>query len=426
MTVVSLVALGLVMVYSASFVEAYNLHSNQYYYLLRQMVGAAIGTGALLVLQNINYRVWKRYSVPIMGGAVFLLILVLILPESLTKVNESRSWIRFGGGLFSVQPSEIAKVAMIIYVSAWLSERSDRLSNVNYGLIPLAIILGVVCGLVMLEPDRGTTMVIFLIATAIYFVAGANLLHILGATGLSITAFLLLVHLAQQNARIAAFNDPWKYYNSYGYQPIHALYALGSGGIFGTGLGQGRQKFQWLPQAHTDAIYAIIGEELGMIGTVVVLAAFALIAYRGYRIAAKSPDPFAALVAVGITSWIFLQGMINIAVTTSLIPFTGITLPFLSYGGTSLISCMAGIGILLNISRHTHNVGEKPHGTTIPNKRNRSPALAAFLRNTGSRTLLSHWGGNRRSRLSRFGSRRSVGKPTRSRSQAERTRDYRL
>jgi cell division protein FtsW len=301
---------------------------------------------------------------------------------------------------------------MIIYVAAWLSERSDRLSNVSYGLIPLAIVLGVVCGLVMLEPDRGTTMVIFLIATAIYFVAGANIRHILGATGLSITAFLLLVHLAQQNARIAAFHDPWKYYSSYGYQPIHALYALGSGGIFGTGLGQGRQKFQWLPQAHTDAIYAIIGEELGMIGTVVVLAAFALIAYRGYRIAAQSPDPFAALVAVGITSWIFLQGMINIAVTTSLIPFTGITLPFLSYGGTSLISCMAGIGILLNISRHT--VQEKPHGATPTDKRNRSPALAAFLRNTGSRTLLSHWGGNRRSRLPRSGSRRSVGKRSRS------------
>lgn len=424
-TVMSLVSLGLVMVYSASFVEAYTLHQNQYYYLLRQMIGAVLGTGALLVLQNINYQLWKRYAVPIMGGALFLLILVLILPETMTKVNDSRSWIRFGGGVLSVQPSELAKVAIIIYISAWLSERKNSLSNVSYGLIPLASILGIVCGLVMLEPDRGTTMVIFLIAVSIYFVAGANLLHILAAAGLSVTAFLLLINLAQQNARIAAFHDPWKYYSSYGYQPIHALYALGSGGIFGTGLGQGRQKFQWLPQAHTDAIYAIIGEELGLLGTGVVLAAFLLITYRGYRIATQSPDPFATLVAVGITSWLFIQGMINIAVTTSLIPFTGLTLPFLSYGGTSLIACMAGVGILLNISRHTvqRRVEERPYVSTT----HRSPALVAFIRKTGRQaaTLLPRWGGNRRSRLPRAGSRRSPGKRTRSPSAGESTGERR-
>jgi len=258
----------------------------------------------------------------------------------------------------------------------------------------------------MLEPDRGTTMILFMIGAAIYFVAGANLLHILGATGLSVTAFWLLIHLANHNARIAAFKDPWKYYSSYGYQPIHALFALGSGGIFGVGLGQGRQKFQWLPQAHTDAIYAILGEELGLIGTMIVLGGFAIIAYRGYRIALRSPDPFAALVAVGITTWLFVQAMINIAVITSLIPFTGMTLPFMSYGGTSLIMCMASVGILLNISRHTvaHHSEETRYVSTF----NRVPAVAYVTQKARSlASLLPEWRRNRRTRLPRSGSRRS-------------------
>lgn len=430
-TVVALVAFGLVMVYSASFVEAYNLHNTQYYYLIRQAIGAIIGFGALLVAQHIHYRTWKRYSVHIMAIALVLLVLVLILPESMTRVNDSRSWIRLSGGFLSVQPSEIAKLALIIYISDWLSQRSDRLSNVSYGLIPLAIILGVVCGLVMLEPDRGTTMILFMIGAAIYFVAGANLLHILGAMGLSVTAFLLMINLLQQNARIAAFKDPWKYYSSFGYQPIHALFALGSGGIFGSGLGQARQKFQWLPQAHTDAIFAIVGEELGLIGTLFVLFAFGFIAYRGYRIATRSTDPFAALVAAGITTWIFVQAMVNIAVTTSLIPFTGITLPFLSYGGTSLIMSMASIGVLLNISRHT--VTYRARETAHEPRFTKSPALVAFIEKargwhsqtrSGKRkgwnisTLLPQWGRNRRTRLSRVGG--GKGTPTKRR---EKTND---
>lgn len=412
-TVVAMVGIGLVMVYSASFVEAYMLHQTQYYYLIRQTIGASIGAVAMVVAQHIHYRTWKRYSVHVLGCTLILLLAVLLLPESMTKVNDSRSWIRLGGGLISIQPSEIAKLTLIIYIANWLSQRRDQLSNVTYGLIPLAVILGIVCGLVMLEPDRGTTIILFLIGAAVYFVAGANLLHILGATGLSVTAFWLLVNLANQNARIAAFKDPWKYYSSYGYQPIHALYALGSGGIFGTGLGQGRQKFQWLPQAHTDAIYAIVGEELGLIGTLIILIGFCIIAYRGYRIAARSSDPFAALVAAGITTWIFIQAMINISVTTSLIPFTGITLPFLSYGGTSLIMCMASIGILLNISRHTtHEYQKETRDVSVSRLRlERTPVRATIARATQAVTAILHeWGGNRRTRLPRTGSRRS---PTR-------------
>jgi cell division protein FtsW len=401
-TVGSLVALGLVMVYSASFVEAYTLHENQYYYLIRQLVGATIGAIGLLAAARIDYRFWRRYSVQLMGAALLLLFLVLILPASMTEVNGSRSWIRFGEGvlgLFSVQPAELTKFAIIIYFADWLSRRSDKVGNVTYGLIPFGVMLGLVCGLVMLQPDLGTTMVLVLIGGIIYFAAGANLWHVAGAAGLGAFSFWLLVNvIGFRNYRILAFQDPWKYYDSFGFQPIHALFALGSGGIFGQGLGQGRQKFNWLPQAHTDTIFAIIGEELGLVGTVAVLTAFAIIAYRGFRIAGRAPNPFAALVAVGISSWICFQALINIAVTTSLIPFTGLTLPFLSYGGTSLYTFMIAVGVLLNISRHMsrHQPEEITDGPSI----RRGPTLA-FLDN------LSVWRGHGRPRLPGAGSGRS-------------------
>ncbi len=357
-TVGALVSIGLVMVYSASFVEAFTLYENQYYYLFRQIVGVTIGTGGLLVAQRLHYSFWRTYSVQMIAIVLVLLFLVLVLPASMTQVNGSRSWLRIGqGGVFgliSVQPTEIAKLAIIVYFADWLSRRSEKLGNVSYGLIPFAVMLGLVCGLVMLEPDLGTTVVLIMIAGVVYFAAGANVWHVLGAAGLGGVAFWLLINVMgfRDNLRIKAFLDPWAYYSGPGFQPIHALYALGSGGVFGAGLGQGRQKFQWLPQAHTDAIFAIVGEELGLIGTVAVVAAFAMIAYRGYKIAGRAPSPFAALVAVGITTWICFQALINIAVTTSLLPFTGITLPFLSYGSSSLIACMIAVGILLNISRY--------------------------------------------------------------------------
>ncbi|NTV62816.1 MAG: putative lipid II flippase FtsW [Oscillochloris sp.] len=403
-TVGILVSLGLVMVYSASFVEAFTLQGNQYYYLLRQIVGACIGMVALLVVQRIHYSFWRAYSVQLMAIALILLFLVLILPASITEVNNSRSWIRFGqGGVFgliSLQPTEFTKLAIIIYFADWLSRRSDKLGNVTYGLIPFAVMLGLVCGLVMLEPDLGTTVVLVVIAGVVYFAAGANVWHVLGATGLGGVAFWLMVNVVGfRNYRIEAFKDPWKYYDTFGFQPIHALYALGSGGIFGVGLGQGRQKFQWLPQAYTDTIFAIVGEELGLIGTLVVVVAFALIAYRGYKIAGRAPSPFAALVAVGITTWIAFQALINIAVTTSLIPFTGLTLPFLSYGSSSLMACMVGVGILLNISRYS---APRQAEETTDGPMARRRFARSFI------TTLPIWRGNWRSRIpSAVGSRRT-------------------
>jgi cell division protein FtsW len=343
-----------------------------------------------------------------MGLTLVLLILVLVLPTSMTEVNGSRSWIRFHGGLFSMQPSEVAKLTMVIYFASWLSRRGEKVGNVLYGVVPFTLMLGLVCGLVFWQPDRGTMMVLLLIAGMVYFAAGANLWHVLLALALGSGFIWLFIELVgYQNGRIQAFINPWDYYDSFGYQPLHSLYALGSGGLFGMGLGQARQKFQWLPQAHTDSIFAILGEELGLIGTLLVVMAFLFIAYRGYRIACRTTDPFASLVAVGITSWLVFQALINMAVTTSLVPFTGLTLPFISYGSSSLIMCMVGAGILLSISRHTvPRPVEEP--SDVPSIR-RSPALEFFQATRKAVTTLPVWRWYGRARLSGTGRRRSAG-----------------
>jgi cell division protein FtsW len=379
-----LIPLGLVMVYSSSFVDAFTTHENQLYYALRQLTGAILGTIGLLVAQRLDYRFWRTYSVHLVGATLLLLLLVLILPTSITEVNGARQWIRLGP--FSMQPSEIAKLAMVVYFADWLSRRGARLGNVSYGLVPFAVMLGVVCGLVMLEGDLGTTIVLVIIAGIVYFTAGANPLHILGAAIVASGAFWAMVKIAPYRVeRIAAWLDPFAYYQDAGWQPIHGLYALGSGGLFGVGLGQGRQKFLWLSQAHTDAIFAVVGEELGLLGTLFVVACFLVIAYRGMKIAARAPEPFAALLATGLTAWLVFQALINMAVVTTLLPFTGLTLPFISYGSSSLVMCMVAAGILLNISRHTvHRASRHVEGPARPIRRPQralGPSLVNWWRN---------------------------------------------
>ena len=393
-----LVPVGLVMVYSASFVDAFTNRGTQLYYAWRQLGAAILGTIGLLVAQRLDYRFWRKYSVHLLGAALVLLLLVLVLPESLTTVNGARSWIRIGW--FSLQPSEIAKLALVVYFADWLSRRGARLGNVSYGLVPFAVTLGIVSGLVMLEGDLGTTVVMVVIAGVVYFAAGANLLHIAGAATLAAGAFWAMVNLASyRQERIAAWIDPFAHYQGAGYQPVHALYALGSGGLFGEGLGQARQKFQWLPQAHTDAIFAIIGEELGLLGTLFVVACFLVIAYRGFRIAGRAPEPFAALLATGLTAWLVFQALINIAVVTTLVPFTGLTLPFLSYGGSSLLMCMVAVGILLSISRQLVDRPASEPADVVRTVRRAPPSLVAAV---------PRWWRHRRAPLPRVGGRRSA------------------
>jgi cell division protein FtsW len=385
-----LVPIGLVMVYSASFVDAYTFRDSPVYYALRQLGAAIVGVFAMLAVMRLDYRFWRRFSVQLLGLTLLLLLLTLVLPASITTVNGARSWIRLGP--FSMQPAEIAKLSLIVYFADWLSRRGDKLTNVTYGLIPFGVMLGVVCGMVMLEKDLGTTVVLVVIGGLIYFAAGANLLHILGAGVVSMGAFWAMVNIASyRQERIAAWLDPFAHYLGAGYQPVHALYALGSGGLFGVGLGQGRQKFLWLPQAHTDTIYAVLGEEFGLIGTLFVMACFVVIAYRGIRIAGRAPDAFSALMAIGLTSWLVFQAIVNMAVVTTLVPFTGLTLPFVSYGGTSLVMSMVAAGILLNISKHTVDNARAEHNDAIRVSRRPPTSLG---------DTLAVWWGHRRTRVS--------------------------
>jgi cell division protein FtsW len=357
--VLGLSVFGLVMVYSSSFFIAVNEGHSQTYYLIRQLMWMAIGGVGLLVAQRIDYRVWRRLALPLFVTTVGLLILVLLLPESITRAGGADRWIRVGS--FQFQPTEIAKFALIVYLAAWLMGRGDKLRSMTVGLIPFGLIVGLMIGIMYAQRNMSSAVMLTLIACAVYFAAGANLVHIgVGMAGAGSVGWVLIQSLTHASARIQIFRDPWADPRGGGFQPIHSLYALASGSWFGRGLGQGRQKFLWLPSAHADAIFSVIGEELGLLGTLTVMSAFLLLAYRGYRIAARSQDPFAALLSVGITSWITFQAFLNMAVVSSLIPFTGQTLPFISVGGTSLAMCLFAMGVLLNISKHVDDQRPEP------------------------------------------------------------------
>ncbi len=397
--VVILAGFGLVMVYSSSFFMALDEGHTHTYYLLRQLAWTMIGGIGLYIAQRIDYRFWRRVALPLFGITIILLMLVLLLPTSVTSRGGAERWIAIGS--FQFQPTEIAKFALIVYLAAWMIGRGDKLRSMTVGLIPFGLIVGLLIAIMFMQRNISSAVILTLIAIAVYFAAGANLAHIgLGMLGATSVGWMLVQSLGHASARLRVFRDPWLDPLGGGFQPIHALYALASGGWFGRGLGQGRQKFLWLPSPHADAIYSVIGEELGLVGTLLVLGAFVLLAYRGYRIASCSSDPFAALLAVGITSWIIIQAFLNMAVVSSLVPFTGQTLPFISYGGTSLAMCLFAMGVLLNVSKHVNHqrvqpVVAKPSRQQRVPKRQRDdfvPPLTAFMRrgNRGPRVSSAH------------------------------------
>ena len=347
----TLTVFGLVMVYSSSFMIAVNEGQSQVYYLLRQSMWALLGAVGLLIGQRVEDHYWRKLSVPIMAGTLLLLVLVILLPESMTKRGGAERWITFGP--VGIQPTEVAKFGLVIYLASWLRGRGPKLRSMTISLIPFTAIMGVILALVMLQPNLSTAIILGVIGIAVYFAAGANLAHI--GAGLILggsLGWVLVQTAAYRLERFLVYRNPWAYARDGGFQPIHAMYALASGGWFGRGLGQSRQKFNWLPSAHADAIFSVIGEELGLVGTLTLMLAFLLLAYRGLRIASRSTDPFAALVAVGITTWLTFQAFVNMAVVARVIPFTGVTLPFISYGGSSLAMCLFAVGVLLNISKH--------------------------------------------------------------------------
>jgi cell division protein FtsW len=353
----ALLIVGLMMVYSATFALGYQLYGQPGYFLLRQALWMCLGLMAMIIAARIEYHTWRKWSILIMAGALLLLGLVLFIGSD-----------RFGGQRWllkgSVQPGELSKLAVIIYIADWLSSKGARIRRVTYGLVPFAILLGFVTGLIMLQPDLSTAALIVVTAIAMFFIAGGDLWQMIASGILGGTTFVLLVTQSEYRlARITSFLNPAGDQLGSNYQIRQILIALGSGGITGLGLGASRQKFGYIPASHTDGIFAILGEELGLIGCLVVIALFALLAYRGFRISMAAPDAFGTVLAAGITFSLVFQALINIAVVTATAPVSGIPLPFISFGGSSLVVSMAGVGLLLAISRGTRpEEAEDPAG----------------------------------------------------------------
>ncbi|HEX2912775.1 MAG TPA: putative lipid II flippase FtsW [Chloroflexia bacterium] len=353
--VATILVLGTVMVYSASFVTAESNDLGAAYYLWRHLLWLVIGFAGAAVLSIIDYHHLRRYSTPAMGAVMFLLVLVLFLPETFSPTRfGAKRWLSPLGGSsdFSFQPSELCKVILIIYAAHWLTSKGDKVRTFLRGVIPFAITVGAVVGLVLLEPDMGTALIISSIGIFMFFIAGSSLLHMIifltTATGAS---YALITFESYRASRLQAFFDPFADPSGNTLHTFRNLVALGGGGIFGTGLGASRQKFMWLPNVFTDSIFAVIGEELGLVGASLTVLLFVALAWRGMRIAAHAPDHFGRLIASGATIYIVVQAFLNMAVITNLVPFTGIPLPLISYGGTSLSVTLLAIGLLVNVSR---------------------------------------------------------------------------
>jgi cell division protein FtsW len=351
--VLIMVMFGTVMVFSSSFAIGVREEGGDgYYFLTRHLIYLIIGLAGMLIAMSIDYHVWRRFALPALLGVMAVLAAMVLFPSIAPEVWGASRWIAIGP--VSFQPSELAKLALIIYLASWLASKGHRIREVSYGLIPFAVLMGILVGLVMLQPDLGTSMLLTAIGLSMFLVAGANLLHISIVSIVGGLAFLALALSASyRRDRILVFLNPDADLRNLGWQLAHAKLAIGSGGLFGVGLGASKQKFAWLPAAHNDAIFAVIAEELGLIGAGFVLILFAALAWRGYEVAKGAPDAFGALIAVGIVTWMVFQAGINIGGITTTIPFTGIPIPFISYGGSSLVVSLTAMGILLNISRQT-------------------------------------------------------------------------
>ena len=345
-----LVCASLVMVYSASAVigmEQY--HQRPAYFLFKQATFALVGLVLMPILMKVDYRRYRQPAViwAALGMLIFALVAVLFGP----KINGARRW--FGVAGIGVQPSEFAKLVVIFYVAAILERRMDRIDDLAYALLPVGIAVGGLVGLITLEPDLGTALAILLIVSAMVFAAGINYRYIFGLLLVSLpAAYIVLMSADYRRRRIEVFLDPWSDPLGDGFQVIQSLIAVGTGGVFGRGLMAGVQKLYYLPYPHTDFIYSVIGEELGLVGSTVILACFCVIAWRGLRTAMRAPDRFGAFVALGITAMITVQAFFNMSVTLGLLPTKGIPLPFVSFGGSSLLVSLIGMGILLNVSQH--------------------------------------------------------------------------
>jgi cell division protein FtsW len=345
---VGLTLFGLVMVYSASAVTAMEKNGNQYFYVMKQAVWTAIGFGLMLLAMNVDYHRWKDRRLIGIGLAVTFLALLAVF--GFPRINGAHRWIRFLG--FSAQPSEIAKLVLTVFLAWFLDLRSKEITSFWTTFVPAGAVTAALVGLILAEPDLGTGLMLGILFLVLMYVAGARLWQLGLATAPALVLVLgMLIFVPWRMARIMAFINPWKDEQTTGYQVIQSLLAVGSGGVFGLGFAQGKQKLFYLPFAHSDFIFAVVGEELGLIGAFALLIAFGVFMWRGLKAALSAPDQFGRLLGLGIVSVIMIQTFFNISVVLSLVPTKGIPLPFVSYGGSSIVPTLFAVGILLNISQ---------------------------------------------------------------------------
>lgn len=345
----SLVLIGVAMVLSASSISAFDRFGSSFLFFNRHVAYAAAGVAVGALTARMRYSAWERLCGPALLGAVVLLALVLH-PAAGTVAGGSSRWIAVGP--VTVQPSEFAKLAVVAFVGAVLARRWKRIHDPRSLAVPLVPIVGIVCVLILLQPDLGTAVVIGGTVFAMLFVAGARLKHlVLGGGATLALGFGAIYAEGYRWARFISFTNPLADPQGNGYQATQSFIGLASGGLFGVGLGASRQKWLSLPNAHTDFIYSIIGEELGLVGALLVLALFGLFVYSGIRIALRAPDMFGRLLAAGITAWIGLQAVVNLGAVTGLLPITGVPLPFVSFGGSSLVVSLAAVGVLVSVGR---------------------------------------------------------------------------
>jgi cell division protein FtsW len=349
--VLVLVATSVVMVYSSSSVVALTAYDDPAYFMKRQILWLLIGLAVMAVAMRINHELFggRRMVAALLAVCLVLLVLAL-LPGIGRTVNGARRWIRLAG--FTIQPAELVKVALVVYVSSYVSRKKEHLREFGNGLVPLFVVTGLFLGMIMLQPDFGAVVTMAVVLFIMLFAGGANTLHLAGVTLAALPlVYFAVAHKAYRLRRIFAYLNPWDDPQGAGHQIIQSFLAFGSGGIFGRGLGEGRQKLLFLPERHSDFIFAVIGEELGLIGAAAVLVLFCVILWRGVRITLAAPEGFGRMLALGITLLICVQALINMAVVTGLLPTKGIALPLVSYGGSAMVVTLGAVGVLLNISK---------------------------------------------------------------------------
>jgi cell division protein FtsW len=347
-TILALVLSGLIMILSASSIKAEQLFSNSYYFFNNQLKYLVVAVIISLVIYKFKYEKLKNLAPYLLLIALGSLILVLI-PGVGRMAGGSRRWLPLGP--ISFQPSEFAKFTLVIYLAAYIAKNKEQMKKFKEGILPPIIVIALIAFLILMEPDLGTAVTLSAVAAAMIFVGGIkiSLFLILGVSA-TLISFAAIFSEAYRRERLLTFLNPWQDPLDSGYHIIQSLLALGSGGLFGVGAGNSHQKFLYLPEPGTDFIFAVLGEEFGLIGTLFVISLYFVLTWRGLRIAARVDDPFASMLAVGITSMIVIQALINMAVVTSLMPVTGITLPLISYGGSSLVINLTALALLLNIS----------------------------------------------------------------------------